>query len=184
MCYLRASWGQCCAQDDLFACGGWITTVLRFFFLQNKCLYPGSTGWWAYYALAIYGVCIWQFQILFRAKLLSGEDYELFLELAHPIVAEQTTYKCYSTKVEIRAKKEEGIRWVTLELDRSSTHRPCERMCPRKLANEHFSTTRFVLVSDQNTHMEHGKYSTMFVECLDMVCSVPFYEASHFLCMQ
>lgn len=68
--------------------------------------------------------------ILFRAKLLSGEDYELFLELAHPIVAEQTTYKCYSTKVEIRAKKEEGIRWVTLELDRSSTHRPCERMCP------------------------------------------------------
>ncbi|CAN8012778.1 unnamed protein product, partial [Ixodes pacificus] len=37
--------------------------------------------------------------IRFKARLPSGDDYELFLEVAHPIVAEQTTYKCYSSKV-------------------------------------------------------------------------------------
>ncbi|CAN8032874.1 unnamed protein product [Ixodes persulcatus] len=67
--------------------------------------------------------------IRFKARLPSGDDYELFLEVAHPIVEEQTTYKCYSSKVvEIRAKKEEGIRWTTLELDRSLPAGPCQRM--------------------------------------------------------
>ncbi|CAN8006350.1 unnamed protein product, partial [Ixodes hexagonus] len=70
----------------------------------------------------------WCLQIRFKAKLPSGDDYELSLEVAHPIVAEQTTYKCYSSKVEIRAKKEEGIRWTTLELDHSLPAGPCQRM--------------------------------------------------------
>lgn len=66
--------------------------------------------------------------IWFKAKLLSGDDYELAVDLAHPVIAEQTTYKCYSTKVEIRAKKEEGIRWTKLEFDSSTPAQPCPMM--------------------------------------------------------
>lgn len=66
--------------------------------------------------------------IWFKAKLPSGDDYELSLNLAHPVIAEQTAYKCYSTKVEIRAKKEEGIRWTSLEFDQSAPAGPCPMM--------------------------------------------------------
>ncbi|KAA0722276.1 Protein SGT1 -like protein [Triplophysa tibetana] len=48
-------------------------------------------------------------------KLLSGEDYCLNVNLLHPIVPEQSTYRILSTKIEIKMKKTEGIHWEKLE---------------------------------------------------------------------
>lgn len=62
------------------------------------------------------------------AKLPNGNKYELSLLLAHPIFGDQTTYKCYSTKVEIKAKKQEGIRWSSLEYDESASDCPAPAM--------------------------------------------------------
>uniref|UniRef100_A0A2I3RHC1 Protein SGT1 homolog n=1 Tax=Pan troglodytes TaxID=9598 RepID=A0A2I3RHC1_PANTR len=48
-------------------------------------------------------------------KLPSGEDYNLKLELLHPIIPEQSTFKVLSTKIEIKLKKPEAVRWEKLE---------------------------------------------------------------------
>ncbi|ELK10016.1 Suppressor of G2 allele of SKP1 like protein [Pteropus alecto] len=48
-------------------------------------------------------------------KLPSGEDYNLKLRLLHPIIPEQSTFKVLSTKIEIKMKKPEAVRWETLE---------------------------------------------------------------------
>ncbi|KAK7809068.1 hypothetical protein U0070_013254 [Myodes glareolus] len=48
-------------------------------------------------------------------KLPSGEDYNLKLRLLHPIVPEQSTFKVLSTKIEIKMKKPEAVRWEKLE---------------------------------------------------------------------
>ncbi|XP_046764119.1 protein SGT1 homolog isoform X1 [Gallus gallus] len=48
-------------------------------------------------------------------KLPSGEDYNLKLVLLHSIVPEQSTFKVLSTKVEIKMKKPEAVRWEKLE---------------------------------------------------------------------
>ncbi|XP_025152676.1 protein SGT1 homolog [Harpegnathos saltator] len=49
------------------------------------------------------------------AKLLSGNDYNLKLDLAHLIIAEQCSHKVLPSKIEIKLKKLNGIRWNTLE---------------------------------------------------------------------
>ncbi|NWU65801.1 SGT1 protein, partial [Pterocles burchelli] len=48
-------------------------------------------------------------------RLPSGEDYSLKLVLLHSIVPEQSTFKVLSTKVEIKMKKPEAVRWEKLE---------------------------------------------------------------------
>ncbi|XP_052588611.1 protein SGT1 homolog [Peromyscus californicus insignis] len=48
-------------------------------------------------------------------KLPSGEDYNLKLRLLHPVVPEQSTFKVLSTKIEIKMKKPEAVRWEKLE---------------------------------------------------------------------
>ncbi|XP_030636012.1 protein SGT1 homolog [Chanos chanos] len=50
-----------------------------------------------------------------EVKLLSGQDYCLKLHLLHPVVPQQSTFKILSTKVEIKMKKTEAIRWEKLE---------------------------------------------------------------------
>ncbi|XP_072513305.1 protein SGT1 homolog isoform X2 [Salminus brasiliensis] len=50
-----------------------------------------------------------------RMKLPSGEDYCRHIHLLHPVVPEQSTFKILSTKVEIKMKKTEAIRWEKLE---------------------------------------------------------------------
>ena len=42
------------------------------------------------------------------AKLPSGSEYSLELDLAHPILPLQSSYKILSTKIEIKLKKSEG----------------------------------------------------------------------------
>lgn len=54
------------------------------------------------------------------AKLPVGSDYSLELDLAHPISPEQSSYKVMSTKLEIKLRKAEGVRWAALEGDGSS----------------------------------------------------------------
>jgi len=51
------------------------------------------------------------------AKLAVGSDYSLELDLAHPVVPEQSSYKVLSTKLEVRLRKVEGVRWAALEGD-------------------------------------------------------------------
>lgn len=48
-------------------------------------------------------------------KLPSGQDYSLKLRLLHPIIPEQSTFKVLSTKIEIKMKKPEAVRWEKLE---------------------------------------------------------------------
>ncbi|NXT74924.1 SGT1 protein, partial [Zapornia atra] len=48
-------------------------------------------------------------------RLPSGEDYNLKLVLLHSIVPEESTFKVLSTKVEIKMKKPEAVRWEKLE---------------------------------------------------------------------
>ncbi|EHB14086.1 Suppressor of G2 allele of SKP1-like protein [Heterocephalus glaber] len=48
-------------------------------------------------------------------KLPSGEDYNLKLRLLHLIIPEQSTFKVLSTKIEIKMKNSETVRWEKLE---------------------------------------------------------------------
>ncbi|XP_027784717.2 protein SGT1 homolog [Marmota flaviventris] len=48
-------------------------------------------------------------------KLPSGEDYNLKMRLLHPIIPEQSTFKVLTTKIEIKMKKPEAVRWEKLE---------------------------------------------------------------------
>ncbi|KAJ1114879.1 hypothetical protein NDU88_003109 [Pleurodeles waltl] len=48
-------------------------------------------------------------------RLPTGEDYSLKRVLLHPIVPEQSTFKVLSTKIEIKMKKTEALRWEKLE---------------------------------------------------------------------
>jgi len=54
------------------------------------------------------------------AKLPTGSEYSLELDLAHPILPLQSSYKIMSTKIEIKLKKAEGVRWASLEGDGSA----------------------------------------------------------------
>ncbi|KAJ8252940.1 hypothetical protein GJAV_G00207390 [Gymnothorax javanicus] len=48
-------------------------------------------------------------------KLPSGEDWSLNVHLLHPVVPQQSIFKVLSTKVEIKMKKTEALRWEKLE---------------------------------------------------------------------
>ncbi|KAI1899176.1 hypothetical protein AGOR_G00058910 [Albula goreensis] len=48
-------------------------------------------------------------------KVPTGEDWCLKIPLLHPVVPQQSTYRILSTKVEIKMKKTEAIRWEKLE---------------------------------------------------------------------
>lgn len=50
-----------------------------------------------------------------KAKLPDGMDYELHLNLSYPIVPDQCSFSVMKTKVEIKMKKSDGIRWSLLE---------------------------------------------------------------------
>lgn len=54
------------------------------------------------------------------AKLPNGNDYSLELDLAHEINPSESSYKVLLTKIEIKMKKVEGIRWSSLETDNES----------------------------------------------------------------
>ncbi|XP_028283763.1 protein SGT1 homolog isoform X2 [Parambassis ranga] len=50
-----------------------------------------------------------------RIQLASEENYSLNLHLLHPIIPQQSTFKILTTKVEIKMKKTDAIRWEKLE---------------------------------------------------------------------
>jgi len=54
------------------------------------------------------------------APLPTGSDYSLELDLAHPVVPNQSGYKVLSTKIEVKLRKAEGVRWAALEGDGSA----------------------------------------------------------------
>ncbi|XP_033332442.2 suppressor of G2 allele of skp1 [Megalopta genalis] len=51
------------------------------------------------------------------SALLPQSDYNLELNLAHPVVPEHCTFKVSPSKIEIKLKKESGITWTTLKGD-------------------------------------------------------------------
>ncbi|NP_001016156.1 protein SGT1 homolog [Xenopus tropicalis] len=54
-------------------------------------------------------------ELTVNMSLPSGENYSLNLHLLHAIVPDQSIFKVLSTKVEIKLKKTEAMRWETLE---------------------------------------------------------------------
>ncbi|XP_036147733.1 protein SGT1 homolog, partial [Monomorium pharaonis] len=58
-----------------------------------------------------YGECT----LSVSAKLPSGGEYSLELDLANFIVPEKCSHKVGPSKIEIQLKKRDGIRWTTLE---------------------------------------------------------------------
>jgi len=54
-------------------------------------------------------------------RLPGGSDYSLELDLAHDISPDQSVVKILSTRIEIKLKKSEGIRWSQLESDGANT---------------------------------------------------------------
>lgn len=51
------------------------------------------------------------------APLPSGSEYSLELDLCHPINPSQSTFRVVPSKIEIKMKKVDGIRWAALEGD-------------------------------------------------------------------
>ncbi|XP_069129812.1 protein SGT1 homolog isoform X2 [Argopecten irradians] len=82
-------------------------------------------------------------------KLPSGSDYTLELDLAHKIIPEKSLYKIMSTKVEIKLKKVEGVRWTMLEDDGSSTQNikqpslPVDNRCEGDDANKYPTSSHY-----------------------------------------
>ncbi|XP_042315528.1 protein SGT1 homolog [Sceloporus undulatus] len=54
-------------------------------------------------------------ELIALVKLSTEEDYSLKLHLLHPIVPEQSSFRILSTKIEIKMKKPEAVRWENLE---------------------------------------------------------------------
>lgn len=54
------------------------------------------------------------------AKLAVGSDYSLEIDLAHPVVPDQSSFKILSTKLEVKLRKVDGERWNSLEGDGST----------------------------------------------------------------
>ncbi|XP_077869961.1 protein SGT1 homolog isoform X2 [Saccoglossus kowalevskii] len=50
-----------------------------------------------------------------NVTLPSGNDYTLHLNLAHPIIAEKSITRVFATKIELKLKKADGLRWTSLE---------------------------------------------------------------------
>ncbi|KAM9845339.1 protein SGT1 homolog isoform 2-T2 [Aulostomus maculatus] len=63
------------------------------------------------------GVCVsfMEKELSAVIRLASGEDYKLHLQLLHPIIPQQSTFKILTTKVEMKMKKTDAIRWEKLE---------------------------------------------------------------------
>ncbi|KAI0228400.1 Protein SGT1 [Lamellibrachia satsuma] len=57
-------------------------------------------------------------------KLPTDSDYSLELELLHPINHQQSQVKVMASKIELKLKKQEGIRWTTLESDGTASSAP------------------------------------------------------------
>ncbi|XP_024908165.1 protein SGT1 homolog isoform X2 [Cynoglossus semilaevis] len=55
-------------------------------------------------------------------QLASGEDFIFHLDLLHPINPEQSNFKILSSKVEIKMKKTDVIRWEKLEGEGQESH--------------------------------------------------------------
>ncbi|XP_019969196.1 protein SGT1 homolog isoform X1 [Paralichthys olivaceus] len=63
------------------------------------------------------GVCVnfMEKELNIMIQLASGENYNFHLNLLHPIVPQQSNFKILTTKVEIKMKKTDAIRWEKLE---------------------------------------------------------------------
>ncbi|XP_066437571.1 protein SGT1 homolog isoform X2 [Eleutherodactylus coqui] len=69
-------------------------------------------------------------QLTLNVHLPSEENYNLTLVLLHSIVPEQSTFKVLSTKIEIKMKKTEALRWDKLE---GQDERPLKRFTPESM---------------------------------------------------
>ena len=59
-------------------------------------------------------------------------NFSLELDLAHPVIPSQSSYKVLSTKLEVKLKKQDGIRWANLE---GSGETPKVSNIPKEILN-------------------------------------------------
>lgn len=55
------------------------------------------------------------FQLSVSAQLPSGNEYSLEIDLPHSVISEDCSFKVVPSKIEIKLKKQDAIRWATLE---------------------------------------------------------------------
>lgn len=51
------------------------------------------------------------------AQLLDGSDYNLSVNLSYAVIPGQSTFKVTASKIEVKLKKRDGLRWAALERD-------------------------------------------------------------------
>lgn len=49
------------------------------------------------------------------AQLPDGSNYDLNLNITHPVIPGQSTFKVTASKIEVKLKKRDGLRWAALE---------------------------------------------------------------------
>ncbi|XP_037070594.1 protein SGT1 homolog [Pollicipes pollicipes] len=65
------------------------------------------------------------------ARLPSGSEYSLELDLLHPVLPERSSWRVLASKLEVKLHKEEAHRWSTLEGDgRAPSVRPAAGQLP------------------------------------------------------
>ncbi|XP_047492310.1 protein SGT1 homolog isoform X2 [Penaeus chinensis] len=67
------------------------------------------------------------------APLPGGSEYSLELDLGHPIKPSESSFKVYSSKIEVKLKKVDCIRWVALEGDATA---PVPKAVPGATSSE------------------------------------------------
>ncbi|XP_075708417.1 protein SGT1 homolog isoform X2 [Rhinoderma darwinii] len=88
-------------------------------------------------------------QLTLNVNLPSGENYNLTLVLFHSIAPEQCTYKILSTKIEIKMRKTEALRWDKLE---GHSEHPVKHFTPESMhkypSSSHYTKNWDKLVVD------------------------------------
>lgn len=105
------------------------------------------------------------------AKLPSGNDYSLELDLAHQIIVDQCSHKVWPSKIEIKLKKQDGIRWNALEGS------PREQNVPQPIPNGKLQIlyTLYTLATKSIAfaNTSDSKYQRFMCEQKEIILSVP-----------
>lgn len=71
-------------------------------------------------------------------KLENDSEYKLNLKLSHPIIPKESSFKVTTSKVELKMKKIDSVRWECLGED--SEHEPCNVTVSNNIEQEVLQT--------------------------------------------
>ncbi|XP_013883795.1 protein SGT1 homolog isoform X2 [Austrofundulus limnaeus] len=104
------------------------------------------------------GVCVsfTEREVSAKIQLASGDYYNFHLQLLHPIVPQQSSFKILTTKVEIKMKKTDAIRWETLEGEGQESN--IKHFNPHQYpSSSHYTRKWDEMVSDINEEEKNEK---------------------------